>query len=176
MNALCTNRPLYAQAARLAPTSACLPPSSFTALPCVQRPALWKRVAASPRLSADDQDTGHAVHCWQVNTHFPLAHPPHQYTLSSLWQVNSGVKREKKALSVIESVASRPASDLHGRHRSWKKVSIAPARCIVSAFLASLHTFFIFMVVQIDLVASGCIVAGNHSDVCSLKLPPLEPL
>lgn len=46
------------------------------------------------------------------------------------------------------------------------KVSIAPARCIVRAFLTSLHVFFIFMVIGIDLVADGCIVAGNHSDVC----------
>ena len=40
--------------------------SSFATVPCFQRQALWKRVAASPRLSADDQDTGHLVHRWQV--------------------------------------------------------------------------------------------------------------
>lgn len=32
------------------------------------------------------------------------------------------------------------------------------------------------MVIGIDLVASGCIVAGNHPDVCSLSLPPSETL
>lgn len=83
------------------------PNSSFTEVPCVQRPALWKRVAASPRLSADDQDTGHAVHRWQVNTRLHPPTPPsrtppththtHQYTLSSLWQGNRGVRGEKKS-------------------------------------------------------------------------------
>lgn len=56
------------------------------------------------------------------------------------------------------------------------KVSITPVRCIVRAFLASVHIFFRFMIIEIDLVASGCIVAGNHSDVCSLNLPALERL
>lgn len=56
------------------------------------------------------------------------------------------------------------------------KVSITPARCIVRAFLASLHIFFIFMVMEMDLGASGYSVAGNHSDVRSLNLPPLETL
>lgn len=57
-----------------------------------------------------------------------------------------------------------------------RKASIMSAWRSVRDFLASLHIFLVFMGTGINLTASTNIVAGNHFDINSIKLPPLEPL
>ncbi len=156
---------------------------SFTEVPCVQRQALWQRVTASPWLSADDQDTGHSVHRWQVNstlTHtlslsLPLPHIPHTNILSHSLAGKQWRKGGKKLLVLLDLW-------LLGLHLMYMasidpgKASIMPAWRSVRDFLASLHVFSVFMGTGINLTASTDIVAGNHLDIYSIKVPPPEPL
>lgn len=144
---------------------------SFPEVPRVQRQALCERVPASPWLSADDQDTGHSVHCWQVSV-------THKHTTSSpvccfsLWHIRQ--RQDKKLLVLLDLW-------LPGLHLMYT-ASIDPVRASITSawhavrdFSASLHVFLVFMDSGINLSASTNIVAANHLDTMGIGVAPLAP-
>lgn len=118
----------------------------------------------------------------KLNTHTPspslsLFHtsPTPIYSVTP-WQVNSGARGRKKMLLVL---LDRWRLGLHLMYMASidpGNTSIILAWRSVRDFLASLHVFLVFMGTWINLTASTNIVAGNHLDIYSIKLPPLEPL
>lgn len=152
---------------------------SYTAVPCVQRQALCQRLPASPRLSADDQNPGHAIHRWQVylmHTHichldlssFPFSHPPTSIYSVTAWHVNTSI-RVKKLLVLLDLWL--PA--LHLMYMAGidsMKASITPAwRAFSWVSWHPYMSFSVFMASGINVTASTNVVARNCFDINNMK-------
>lgn len=136
---------------------------SFTAVPCIQRQALWQRVPASPWLSADDHDTGHSVHRWQVNpthTHIHTPLPLTNILSHSLAgkQWHKGVGCGEGELLALLDLWLLVVHLMYMAGIDPVKASIFPAWRAVRDFLASLHFFLLFMGSGINLTTSTTVI------------------
>lgn len=156
---------------------------SYSAIPCFQRQALCQRLTTSPRFSADDQNTGHAIYRWQVYlTHtlllsrmvvFAFLRSPTSIYSVTAWHVDTSIGVRK--LLVLLDLWLPALHLMYMAGIDSVKASITPSWHAFRDFLASLRVFFVFMGSRINVAPSTNIVAGNYFDINNMKSPSKVP-